>query len=410
MKHKCKWISTGVAGLILTSSISLAVNDISDHWAKQYIEDLIQKNIIEGYENNEFKPESFMTREEAAEVISNYIGGSGDAEIPKDSEGRWSSEAIRNLISKDIVEGYEDESFKPKNLISRAEYASMLYKTLSTKETGSYDYSPEVFNDILGHWAYPYITELHKKGIVSGYGDDTFKPDNNIKRAEAVAMLYEVDNFLAEEDNSNIVTLKEYFRFDRSTGTILGYVDTDEAPKDVIIPREIDGIPVTGIESYAFRGDDGIKNQYRKNKIKSVIIPDSVEWIGYTAFASNELEEVYIPDSVIKIEDAAFYGNKLNSIRIPSNLHSIGNEVFSDNDLESVTIPHNVRFIGERAFKNNKLTEVNIPKSVVEIKKLAFIENNLSSVRIPVETELEMSYIGDSKYSPFDSSVKIIRY
>jgi len=109
---------------------------------------------------------------------------------------------------------------------------------------------------------------------------------------------------------------------------------------NVVIPNEIDGLPVVAIGDYAFY----------ENELTNVVIPDSVETIGYAAFADNQLTNVVIPDSVKTIENSAF----------------------RDNELTDVVIPDSVKTIGEFAFAFNQLTNVVIPNSVETIAKLAF--------------------------------------
>lgn len=66
---------------------------------------------------------------------------------------------------------------------------------------------------------------------------------------------------------------------------------------DVVIPKTHEGLPVVGIGYEAFN---------RNHTVKSVIIPDSVRYIGSFAFAYTEIEKVYIPDSVTMIIQSAF--------------------------------------------------------------------------------------------------------
>ena len=114
--------------------------------------------------------------------------------------------------------------------------------------------------------------------------------------------------------------------------------------KDIVIPNEYNGLPVTSIGIAAFDGC---------TLLESITIPDSVTSIGYAAFRScTSLESITIPDSVTSIGNAAFCScTSLENITIPDSVTSIGAEAFYDCDsLESITIPDSVTSIGADAF------------------------------------------------------------
>jgi len=92
--------------------------------------------------------------------------------------------------------------------------------------------------------------------------------------------------------------------------------------KNVVIPKQIDGIMVTKIGYRAFN----------YNKLQNVVIPDSVTHIGADAFYNNELQNVVIPDSVTHIGDYAFYNNKLRNVVIPDSVTHIGDCAFRSNE------------------------------------------------------------------------------
>lgn len=113
---------------------------------------------------------------------------------------------------------------------------------------------------------------------------------------------------------------------------------------DVVIPSEIDGLPVTSIEDWAFSSRSALKN---------ISIPNGVKSIGNDAFHGCEsLTSVIIPDSVVRIGEGTFYYCiSLTSVIIPDSVTSISLEAFCDcKSLTSVEIPNSVTSIGDRAF------------------------------------------------------------
>ncbi|GHT65022.1 hypothetical protein FACS1894110_05940 [Spirochaetia bacterium] len=146
---------------------------------------------------------------------------------------------------------------------------------------------------------------------------------------------------------------------ENGTVTITGYTGT---VKDVRIPAEIDGLPVTAIGLGTFYG----------NELTSVTIPNGVISIGSMAFYGNRLTSIIIPNSVISIGSMAFYRNRLTSVTIPNGVTSIEDKSFAENPLTSLTIGNSVTTIGDSAFYDNRLTRVTIPNSVTSIGEWAF--------------------------------------
>ncbi|GHU27719.1 hypothetical protein FACS1894172_19940 [Spirochaetia bacterium] len=81
-------------------------------------------------------------------------------------------------------------------------------------------------------------------------------------------------------------------------------------------------------------------------KITSVVIPDTVTFIGESAFMGNELTNVILPNTITTIERLAFMSNKLTHITIPDSITSIGNFAFARNSIITITAPSGFNFSG----------------------------------------------------------------
>jgi hypothetical protein len=101
-----------------------------------------------------------------------------------DITGHWAEKSILALTSKGAVNGYPDDSFKPNNNITRAEFASILVNALDLKGTSS-----NIFNDTTSHWAKEAISIAKANGIISGFADGTFKPNEFITREQMSMMV-----------------------------------------------------------------------------------------------------------------------------------------------------------------------------------------------------------------------------
>ncbi len=115
----------------------------------------------------------------AAPVVSAY------EDVPN---GYWASCDINKLTCNNILAGYPDGRFKPGTPISRAEMATMMVKGLNLDS--SCDCASNMFNDVPdNHWANRTIASAVSNGIMTGYPNNTFKPNQNLSRAEAFAIM-----------------------------------------------------------------------------------------------------------------------------------------------------------------------------------------------------------------------------
>lgn len=157
------------------------------------------KLYVVGYEDGEFKPEGNMTRAEAATIFARNIVERKDENISSRkssftdvSTSKWYSKYIAYLEKYDIIEGYNDDTFKPEEQITRAEFVTMctrFYKMFDEVGTSK----KNIFNDVTNnHWASGYIYNATEMDWIKGYADGTFRPDNNITRAEVVAIVNRV--------------------------------------------------------------------------------------------------------------------------------------------------------------------------------------------------------------------------
>lgn len=183
------------------------------------------KSYIVGYEDGEFKPENNMTRAEAAAIFARNIAErKGESITNKKSSFKdvnsnlWYSKYIAYLEKYDIIEGYDDSTFKSEENITRAEFVTMCarFYNLFDKTT---DAKSNKFTDVASpHWAYKFINSATAMDWIRGYADGSFKPDNNITRAEVVAIVNRVTDREADTEyvNKNLSSLN---RFDDLTDT-----------------------------------------------------------------------------------------------------------------------------------------------------------------------------------------------
>ena len=99
-------------------------------------------------------------------------------------------DAVSMLTTLGVIEGYEDGSFQPEGTVTRAEMAKMIFVVRNnTADDAAYANVSTTLTDINGHWAEGYIKFCESQGIIAGYGDGSFKPDEIVTGTEAAKML-----------------------------------------------------------------------------------------------------------------------------------------------------------------------------------------------------------------------------
>ncbi|WP_027400301.1 S-layer homology domain-containing protein [Anaerovorax odorimutans] len=102
-----------------------------------------------------------------------------------DIRGHWAEQYINKAVSEGIIEGYKDGTFKPNNAVTRAEFISMVNRALGCTGTANI-----TFNDVsYSKWYYSDITKAIAATYVAGYSSTSFKPNNPISRQEVAVMI-----------------------------------------------------------------------------------------------------------------------------------------------------------------------------------------------------------------------------
>ena len=153
---------------------------------------------IKGYEDGTVRPDGRITRAEVVTILDRLMKDQVKARFSSKptvnfsdvSSSAWYYDAVQMCAKAGIVAGYPDGSFKPNQAVTRAEFFKMVAMLYS--DTLNTPITGKIFNDLNGHWAEKYINLLQKLGIVKGYPDGTVKPDNNMTRAETASIMNRV--------------------------------------------------------------------------------------------------------------------------------------------------------------------------------------------------------------------------
>ena len=98
-------------------------------------------------------------------------------------------DAIESMVTLGLLKGYEDGSFKPQNTITRAEFAAVMTRAIGMEDMVGTSSSAGLFSDMEGHWASGYVKIAYDRGIILGMGDGTFAPNAPVTYEQAVKMI-----------------------------------------------------------------------------------------------------------------------------------------------------------------------------------------------------------------------------
>lgn len=147
-----------------------------------------------GYPDGTVHPNGQITRSEVATIFFRLLrdevrdGAFTTSNSYSDvAYGKWYNNPISTMSALGIITGYPDGTFKPNKPITRAEFAAIAARFDETQSGKS-----ATFSDVIGHWAAKEIGIAYYNDWIKGYPDGTFKPDQNITRAEAMTLINRV--------------------------------------------------------------------------------------------------------------------------------------------------------------------------------------------------------------------------
>ena len=200
-----------IMAIVLSVTLSVPVvshasgnfSDTIGHWAEIYISKVFNKDIVAGYPNGQFYPDKAVTRAEFVSMVNKAfrIDGidTGDVQGLQDVTYRyWYYNAVNTAIAAGYATGYDNNTFKPNNPISRQEAAVMLSKLIPAgkkKTSGSFPDSKQVAD-----WASDAMTKMIGKAYMGPYDDGLLHPSDSLTRAQTSKILSGI------LDNEDIVT------------------------------------------------------------------------------------------------------------------------------------------------------------------------------------------------------------
>ncbi|MFB9276951.1 S-layer homology domain-containing protein [Cohnella cellulosilytica] len=152
------------------------------------------RSYMKGYPDGSFKPERGISRAELAAVLVRILPQRAFAtqnahNLSDLAEPFWAAESINIALDQGWMKGTAAGAFHPDKLVTRAELAQVAYNIKAEEWNSISSPVSTAFNDVRGHWGADAITAAASNGIVEGYADGSFKPNNAVTRAEAATLL-----------------------------------------------------------------------------------------------------------------------------------------------------------------------------------------------------------------------------
>ena len=173
--------------------------DIGNYWGATYVDFLYNSGVTTGYADGSFRPNQNITRAQFAVMLYRYLGleeaDYAHVSLPFADNSKiadYAVPAIKALYTEGIINGSAGKDgklyFNPNNSLTRAQAATMIGRT---QEKG-YDSVELTFTDAgkIPAYAQFYIQTMAAQGIIGGYADGSFKPNNNITRGQMAKILY----------------------------------------------------------------------------------------------------------------------------------------------------------------------------------------------------------------------------
>jgi len=165
-------------------------SDTSGHWASSYIDKAVSYGFVKGYLDGSFKPDNPVTRAEFSTMLNGALGVTNTTSITFSDvpSSEWYYTNVRKAVAAGYTGGYEDNTFRPNGKITRQEAAVMISKIIPPYQ-GSASLASLVDNASIADWARSAATKVYAAGYIKGDNNNLYRPVASLSRAEAAAIL-----------------------------------------------------------------------------------------------------------------------------------------------------------------------------------------------------------------------------
>jgi S-layer domain protein len=246
MKKVFKTLAAAFLPTILTvtafnAHVLANTDDISGHWAETQIKEWANIGYINGYPDGTFLPDNSITRAEFLTLVNKIFKFENKTNINfiDVRPDYWAYSEIQKGISAGYVSGDKNGTFRPDDFITRQEAAVIINKLLDNTEITE---NKPNFKDAydIDEWAKNSVDIVYEHGILSGFPNDTYRPKKYMTRAEAVSALKRLTELKGTDDiGKNEYILREEQMKDK-------IIDGDLIITDDMDTVNLEGVTVKG--------------------------------------------------------------------------------------------------------------------------------------------------------------------
>lgn len=202
-----------ITNVTLETKSQVTFSDIEGHWAKSWIEKAVKLGFVSGYEDGTFKPDRTITRAEFSKLINNAIHTEKKANLSFSdvNQKEWFYEEVQKSVASGFFSGYENNTFRPNNPIKREEVAKVVSSAMTTGEVDGEGATRLSDYNTIQEWAKPSVNAVYNKGYILGYPEGVYRPSKALTRAEAVKIIYEIIENENLERGFNITNYNESY-------------------------------------------------------------------------------------------------------------------------------------------------------------------------------------------------------
>lgn len=178
-----------------------AFKDVETHWAKEAVNEMASRLVVSGVEENRFEPDRAITRAEFAAILVRGLGlmrpGVGQDRVNDVNRQNWYYDSVAIASDYGLIAGYGNGKFGPNDPITREQAMVMIARAMQVTRLEVNTSQEETSSILAGYndagtaadYARPGIAACVKTGLISGRGQNTLAPKDNITRAEVAVMV-----------------------------------------------------------------------------------------------------------------------------------------------------------------------------------------------------------------------------